>query len=301
MPQAGCNLEIFLENPLSRNNIIIKITGLSKTYPGGHIANKDINLNIAEGEFFTLLGPNGAGKSTLIKQITSEIKPSSGNVLIQNIDVHRYPTVTKSKMGIMPQECGMFEHLTIRQHLNIFSKLKGAHFNAGTSKELIDILNLNKNMKKNIGSLSLGVKRQILLVTALVGEPPILILDEPTAGLAPEARSAVLGILGKLKKKGITIFLTTHLMDEAEMLSDRIAILVDGELRHCGDLALLRSKLNNRYEIKMKLDSGDYVSEQFSDLCDAIKRFSNNGSNDFSLSTVSLENIYLDLVRNVSN
>lgn len=286
---------------MTDTGLAIEVDKLLKRYPNGHVANFDIDLKVHEGEFFTLLGPNGAGKSTLIKQITSEIKPTGGRVRVLDIDVQRNPVAAKKNMGIMPQECGLFEHLTVEQHLQIFSKLKGVDWKSGTSHNLVENLEIGKHRKKRIGDLSIGLRRQILLVTALIGDPPVLVLDEPTTGLDPEARSIVLKLLLNLRKNKRTIFLTTHLMDEAEFLSDRVGIIVGGRIVHCGNLETLRSKIDRQFVLRLRLKTGEYVFERFTDYHDAFNAFSANEMKDFSLSTITLETVYFDLVKSIDN
>ncbi|MFA6566691.1 MAG: ABC transporter ATP-binding protein [Victivallales bacterium] len=275
----------------------INITKLTKTFFTDIIANNDINLNIKRGEFFCLLGPNGAGKSTLVRQITTELIPTSGCICVFDVDVTIKPAKAKKLMGIMPQECGMYEHLTAKQHIQIFSRLKNIGVNYGVP-DVISDLKLEKHQEKKVGELSFGLKKQVLLAIALLGDPPILILDEPSAGLDPEARRNVWDLLRRKKKEGTTILLTTHQLEEAEYLSDRFGIISEGRLIHVGTIESLRSSLNNRFELKMKRnDNADsHLVRYFDDIQTAVDFIQKKRIEGFSLATISLENVYFELI-----
>ncbi len=275
----------------------IKTTNLTKTYPNHVVANDDINLTIKEGEFFCVLGPNGAGKSTLVKQITGEMKPTKGSVKVLGIDVFKNPVEAKSRMGIMPQECSLYEHLTVGQHINIFSRLKKVALR--NAHEIVDCLKLEQYQDKKIGELSFGLKRQVLLATALLGSPSVMILDEPTTGLDPEARLNVWNLLNEKTNSGTTILLTTHLFEEAEFLSDCFGVIVQGRLVYSGTIDSLRSTTTGEYEVKYRngMNGSSQHIERFENLNLATSFLKQLNDSEFSLSTLSLESVYFDLLK----
>jgi ABC-2 type transport system ATP-binding protein len=284
----------------SENMSVIEITKLTKIFTGNVIANDNIDLNIAKGEIFCLLGPNGAGKSTLVKQITTELKPTKGSILVSDINVTENPVAAKKTMGIMPQECGMYEHLTVKQHVQLFSRLKNMNgeLSKNSVRNVLSLLKLEKHQDKKVGDLSFGLKKQVLLGIALLGTPSILILDEPTTGLDPEARRNVWGLLQKCKEAGTTILLTTHLLEEAEYLSDRFGIISGGRIIHIGTIETLRSLLKSRFELKVNkaLGSVTPLIKYFDDLYTAVDFINRESIHGFSLAPISLENVYFDLI-----
>ncbi len=274
----------------------IDISHLTKAFASGILANDDINLKVNQGECFCLLGPNGAGKSTLINQITTELKPTKGNIRVLGIDVALKPAEAKKMMGIMPQDCGMFEHLTVKQHIKIFSKLKEIS-GRDCVRNIITSLKLDEHKNKKIGELSFGLKKQVLLATALLGSPPVLILDEPGTGLDPEARRNVWAMLKEKKKEGTTILLTTHQLEEAEYMSDRVGIISSGKIRHLGTISSLSATLKNRFELKMKKVSDQtQITKYFEDIGTAVDFIRMKKIDGFSLATISLENVYFELL-----
>lgn len=277
---------------------MIEIKGLGKTYAGNVVANDNICLSIPQGEFFCLLGPNGAGKSTLMRQISTELKPSCGSIHIKGVDAAKRPAKAKKQMGVMPQECGLFEHLSIDEHIKIFSRLKGlAKADLGRDSEILTSLNLAKYGDAKIGGLSYGMKKKVLLATALLGDPSVLLLDEPTTGLDPLSRVNVWNILLEKKRRGCSIFLTTHNFEEAEALSERFGIISSGRIIHIGAIESLRSRANLLFELKYEAAASGSATERFSDLFSAFIFIEKHNPKRFSLSTGSLENIYFDLVK----
>lgn len=272
---------------------MICVENITKTYRHNITANKNISFEVHEGECFCLLGPNGAGKSTLIKQITTLFRPTTGSIHVCGIDVVNYPLKARMRMGIMPQECSLFEHVTVEQHTNIFTKLK--HARISDSHEILQILDLDTRMRLNIGCLSLGQKRKLLLATALFGSPDVIVLDEPTTGLSPESRREVWNIIQKRKQNGTTILLTTHTLDEAEALSDKIGILNNGSLIYEGSLELLQTNRLDKYAVSYR-NNGSVEEERFRNFRDASQFVEQQDLKKFSLSPVSLESIYFEII-----
>jgi len=189
-----------------------------------------VDLEVDRGEVFGLLGPNGAGKTTQVRQITGELAPTSGSVRVLGVDVVREPQRAKGLMGVVPQEAVPYPHLNAREHLSLFGRLHG--LSAGRAREraetLIEALGLQEHAKKPSIQLSGGLKRKLLVGNALVAEPPVLVLDEPTTGFDPGARRNAWEIVRNLAALRKTVFLTTHYMDEAQSLANRVAVISRG-------------------------------------------------------------------------
>jgi ABC-2 type transport system ATP-binding protein len=215
------------------SNAAIQVIGLRKTYPGGVEAVKGIDLEVARGEVFGLVGPNGAGKSTTIGMLTTTIAPSGGNAWLAGFDVASEPLAARRASSVVFQDPVVDRALTGRRNLDLHARLwsvdpaAAKHRIAGLSKEL----GLNELLDRPVGSYSGGQRRRLEIARALVSEPKVLFLDEPTVGLDPRIRHELLDVLGRLRKTGeMTILLTTHYLDEAERLADRIAIMNSGRI-----------------------------------------------------------------------
>ena len=210
--------------------IAIDIKNLNKSYENGLKALKNINLSVSSGEIFALLGPNGAGKSTLINIICGISKKTSGKVTIFGKDNILDYKFTRSKIGLVPQEIATdsFEKVinTLKFSRGLFNKVPSDEYLSFILKSL----NLVTKKNNQIRTLSGGMKRRVMIAKALSHEPKILFLDEPTAGVDVNLRKTLWGFLNKLKKKGVTIFLTTHYIEEAENIADRIGIINNGEI-----------------------------------------------------------------------
>ena len=191
---------------------------------------KDVSFGIRQGEFFGLLGPNGAGKSTLINALAGLIKLDKGSIAIQGADVSQDYRQARQNVGVVPQEIVMDPFFTVRETLQFQSGYFGIRNNEQWIDELLDQLNLTEKQNTNMRRLSGGMKRRVLIAQALVHKPPVLILDEPTAGVDVELRQSMWRFVKRLHKEGHTIVLTTHYLEEAEELCDRIAIINQGEL-----------------------------------------------------------------------
>jgi len=209
----------------------IVVENLRKEY-NGVLALKDVSFNVREGEIFGLLGPNGAGKTTLTNAIAGVIKPSSGRIIIYGVEMRENTYNVKRRIGFCPQETTLYEDLNAIENLMFYAGLYGVSRREARKKalELLDFVDLKKEAKKLVAKYSGGMKRKLNLACALIHDPDILLLDEPTVGFDPASRHEVWDKINELKKAGKTIVLTTHYMDEADRLSDRVAIMNEGEI-----------------------------------------------------------------------
>lgn len=221
----------------------LSIKGLQKTYRGGLRALKGIDMEVAEGDFFALLGPNGAGKSTTIGVICTLVKKTAGKVKVCGLDIDRHATAIKSLIGVVPQEFNfsVFEHtldIIVTQAGYYGLSAKRARQNAEKYLKLLGLWDARRQQGRH---LSGGMKRRLMIARAMVHEPRLLILDEPTAGVDIEMRRTMWEFLQQLNQRGVTIILTTHYLEEAESLCRNIAIIDHGEIiQHSGMADLLR-------------------------------------------------------------
>ena len=208
----------------------IRIESLSKTYTGGKLALNGVSFDVPRGQIFGLLGPNGAGKSTLINILAGLVVKSSGKVTIWGFDIDEHPRNAKRSIGVVPQEIIFDPFFTPRETLEIQAGLYGIPASERQSDELLAAMHLTDKAHAYSRTLSGGMKRRLLVAKAMVHSPPILVLDEPTAGVDVELRRQLWNYVRKLHADGVTIVLTTHYLEEAEELCDRIAIINHGQV-----------------------------------------------------------------------
>lgn len=215
------------------------VKGLQKTYAGGKVALKGISLVINEGEFFALLGPNGAGKSTLIGIVCGLVKKTKGEVCVQGFDIDIDGDIAKVHVGLVPQEFNFNIFETVEDILFTQAGYYGISRKEVTPRitMLLEKLGLTEKRKVKSITLSGGMKRRLMIARALVHNPTLLFLDEPTAGVDVELRLEMYTFLRELNESGVTIILTTHYLEEAEKLCRRMAILSEGEIKVVGTLA----------------------------------------------------------------
>lgn len=199
---------------------------MAKSY-GGETVVKHISFNVKKGEVFGLLGPNGAGKTTTLEMIEALRPIDEGEVTLEGYDVRRQPYEIKKIIGVQPQDAGFFEYLNLRELLAMFAGLYGQQVDADKLLEEVDLLAKAKSQVKH---LSGGQRQRFSVALALVNRPQVLFLDEPTTGLDPQARRYMWELIQRIRQRGITVVLTTHYMEEAELLCDRLAILDDGKI-----------------------------------------------------------------------
>ncbi len=223
----------------------LDIAHLTKNY-GSLCAVDDVSFNIQKGEIFGLLGPNGAGKTSIISTITTMEEPTAGTVSVFGFDVTLSPMQAKQLIGCVPQELVHHGFFTLEEILRIHSGYYGIRNNQKRIEFLIQKLALNRHRRKKVKELSGGLKRRLMIAKALVHSPKLLLLDEPTAGVDIELRSLLWEFVRELGKEGVSILLTTHYLEEAEALCDRVAFLDDGKVKRIGEPKTLVRELTER-------------------------------------------------------
>lgn len=234
----------------------IKINGLQKNFGSLH-ALRGIDLTIAQGEFFALLGPNGAGKSTLISLLAGLIKPTAGDISVMGFDVVTQYQQARRLLGVVPQELVFDPFFNVREML----RFQAGYFGRGKENdawvdEILEGLGLTDKAHTNMRKLSGGMKRRALIAQALAHRPPVIVLDEPTAGVDVELRQMLWTFIKKLNREGHTIILTTHYLEEAEALCSRIGMMKQGEIVALDSTANLLSKFAGK---KLRLTLGDVI------------------------------------------
>jgi len=215
---------------LAMTEAAIRTTDLSKTYAGGKQALRGVSLDVPRGKIFGLLGPNGAGKSTLINILSGMVRKTSGTASIWGFDIDEHPRNAKASIGVVPQEILFDPFFTPFETLELFAGLYAVPKKQRRSMELLRAVHLEDKANAYARTLSGGMKRRLLVAKAMVHSPPVLVLDEPTAGVDIELRQQLWAYVRELNAAGVTIVLTTHYLEEAEELCDRIAIINHGQL-----------------------------------------------------------------------
>jgi len=231
---------------------IIEAVDVTKKF-GDFVAVNNLNLQVFRGEILGLLGPNGAGKTTTVRMIACLLKPTSGKIFVDGYDAVKEPEKVKQKIGYMPQRFSLYEDLTVMENLEFYGKVYGLSRaeRERRAKKLLEFVELSRFGNRQAGKLSGGMKQRLLLACALLHEPELLILDEPTAGVDPPLRRRFWEYFRELNRKGITLLITTHYMDEAENCT-RIGIMNNGNL----------IKLGSSIELKRSIYGGDVIELQ---------------------------------------
>ncbi len=300
---------------------MIKINNLSKTYKKGNKeALKDINLSINKGEFTALLGQNGAGKTTLINILAGNVLKTKGHVRIGGYNLEKNPLEIKRILGVVPQEIGQDYIFTVEDMLRKQSGYFGIKNNDEYIYELLESLSLMDKCNVTSRELSGGMKRRLLIAKALVHKPRILILDEPTAGVDIELRHSMYKFLNKLHEEGTTIILTTHYIEEAERLCERIVVIDDGKiiadepkeklmeifskdievkLEFDYDLNIGHFEFLKEYRPRIKEDRNLHLKVNKDDLSKVMKNVVDGGLSfvNIDISRHKLEDVYVDLIR----
>jgi ABC-2 type transport system ATP-binding protein len=211
---------------------IIRTRALTKTYPGGIEAVKAVDLEVRSGEIYGLLGPNGAGKSTTIGMLTTRVVPTSGDAEVGGVDIVRHPALAKQVIGVVPQSNTLDRAMTVSENLEFHGRYFGMSTKVAraAARELLATVRLAERADAPVAALSGGMAQRLMVARAILHRPQILFLDEPTAGLDPQSRIALWEILEVFHEQGQTILLTTHYMEEADQLCDRVAIMDHGSI-----------------------------------------------------------------------
>src|SRR6202161_245498 len=260
---------------------VIRTHRLGKVYPGMDVpAVDELDLSVRGGGIFGLLGPNGAGKTTTAGMLTTRVLPSSGQAFIGAIDVVGEPTLAKQLIGIVSQQNTLDRQLTVWENLYFHGRLFGisASQSRRIADELLEKLHLTKWAKASVYALSGGMAQRLMVARAIFHRPAVLFLDEPTAGLDPQSRLALWEILGELNREGQTILLTTHYMEEADELCDRLAIMDHGKILALGTPAELKRSVGAEAIVTVKA-SGE-MDELGRRLADAISEVTQTRSID---------------------
>jgi ABC-2 type transport system ATP-binding protein len=237
---------------------VISVKGLSKQYASGHQALKDINLDIKRGEIFALLGPNGAGKTTLISILCGIVTPGQGQVLVGGFDIVSQFRDARSRIGLVPQEISTDSFETVWNTVKFSRGLFGRAPNPALIEKILRDLSLWDKKDSRIMALSGGMKRRVMIAKALSHEPEILFLDEPTAGVDVELRRGMWEMVRALRERGVTIILTTHYIEEAQEMADRVGVIQKGQITLVEDKLTLMKKLGKR---QLTLTLKDPMSE----------------------------------------
>ena len=305
---------------------IISIKGLSKTYNSGFQALKTVDLEINRGEILALLGPNGAGKTTLISTICGIISPSSGTVSVDGFDIIKDFRKTRAMIGLVPQELTLGAFDTVWSTVRFSRGLFGSKRDDAYLEQLLKDLSLFDKKDSEIRALSGGMKRRVLIAKALSHQPKVLFLDEPTAGVDVELRKDMWKIVNKLRNQGVTIILTTHYIEEAEEIAERVGVISNGELLLVEKKDELMQSLGKKqllidlkepvkeipssleeYNIELNEDGTQIsytyvVKDETADVSEILNKISNSGLllKDLKVEQSSLEDIFVDLVKEES-
>jgi len=262
---------------------LVEVQNLYKRYtPDSFYAVADVSFEIHSGELFSLLGPNGAGKTTTISVISTLLAPTSGMVRVDGQDVRRDPMAVRRIIGVAPQELALYDDLTAHENLRFWGEMRGLH-GAELQAEIAEklaLMELVDRAKDRVSTFSGGMKRRLNLAVGLLGHPKLLMLDEPTVAIDPQSRRYILDWVKKLREQGVTILYTTHYMEEAQELSDRIGIIDHGKLIALGTLNELIQLVGQHETLRLQMiqeDGGADLAAALQSLEGVIQASSTNG------------------------
>ena len=276
--------------------VVIRVEGLRKSY-GEVVAVADVNLTINRGEVFGILGPNGAGKTTTLEAIEGLRKPDAGEIEVAGYDAVREFEDLKGIIGVQLQGTAFFDYLTVRETLKLFADLYGADDSPARIRQLLDVVSLTEKAKSRVEDLSGGQQKRLSLALALVNDPKIIFLDEPTTGLDPQARRNLWGLIRRIRSEDKTVVLTTHHMEEAEELCDRVAIMDRGRvLISDTPLALVRSlNMDATILVSVETEPGEHLDADL-DLLPGVTGKERNGK-DLCLRTEDAQTTIIGLMK----
>jgi ABC-2 type transport system ATP-binding protein len=255
---------------------VIHTEDLTKVYPGADFAAVDrLNLDVRAGEIFGLLGPNGAGKTSTAGMLTTRVGPTSGRALLAGVDVAAHPALAKQLSGIVSQQNTLDRQLTVWENLYFHGRLfgMGAKASRQTADELLEQFQLSRWAKASVYALSGGMAQRLMVARAIFHRPSVLFLDEPTAGLDPQSRLALWDLLGELHREGQTILLTTHYMEEADRLCERVAIMDHGKILALDTPAALKQSIGADTVVTVKATGDtDRLAEALARDVDGVTR-----------------------------
>lgn len=237
---------------MSDNNLVLEASGLHKSFKDLH-AVKGVSFHIATGETYGLLGPNGAGKTTTISMVTGLLERDGGEVVVDGREISTTSTEAKRAIGYVPQDIAIYPDLTARENLSFFGRLYGMSAKPlrGRVDEVLDIIGLSDRADDRSEEFSGGMKRRLNIGIGLLHGPRLLMLDEPTVGVDPQSRNAILESVERLSVEGMAVLYTTHYMEEAERLCDRVGIIDEGEIKAEGTRAELVSMVGQRDKVRL--------------------------------------------------
>ena len=277
----------------------LAVENINKQHKGGIKANTDISLSVRPGEILGILGPNGAAKTTLVRQITTELIPTSGSIRVFGIDVVAEPTRAKNVMGIVPQEAELYESLSVKQTLRIFGKLRGLNSKDANrrAEELISDLRFEEHPNVVGMKLSGGLKRRSMVDLAALGNPRLIVMDEPTTGLDPQSRRDLWTLLREYRERKSTIPLTSHYMQEAESLCNRVGIIQNGRLLALDTVPNLKAAHSYEFKITYSTNGNENKTNTIYGKSDQelVEQVQAKGIRQFNAARTSLEDVYLAL------
>ena len=274
---------------------VLEVRNLQKSF-GNIQAVQDISFSVKAGEVFTIIGPNGAGKTTTLEMIEGLVTPDQGDIQFGELNWNQHAVTIKKMIGVQPQSSAMFDLLTPEENLNLFATF---YDKSRPTEEILELVNLTNHRKNQVKKLSGGQRQRLAVGLAMISDPDIIFLDEPTTGLDPQARRNIWDIILELKKLGKTTILTTHYMDEAENLSDRVCIVDQGLIVTIDTPSALIEKLTKEREVRLSFHDGEkaaVAADLFSKNLDSVVRTEREGT-ALKLWTIKPEDTLYDLFK----
>ena len=254
------------------NGTLVRARGLVKRF-GDFTAVRGIDVEVRRGEAFGFLGPNGAGKSSTMRMVGCVSPRSDGELTVLDMDPDRDGPRIRARLGVVPQQDNLDSELTVRQNLHVYGRYFGMSKSRVRAKaaELLDFAQLTERAEDEVEPLSGGMKSRLTIARSLINDPELMLLDEPTTGLDPQARHLLWDRLFRLKQNGVTLIITTHYMDEAEQLCDRLVVMDDGRIVAEGSPAELISRYSTREVVELRFQPGDTAEHPLDGLADRIE------------------------------